>query len=380
LMSLNYRPLRYQLYLIPPMCALAALWMDSLISAFNTKRKSSTGILFWISFVVALMFLINYLITTLHRLSGKAIQLSSSLVISVIATLLLGGIYYWLFARSQVATKKVASSQSKTFATGHRVLIVLILLLASLVVNGWQYISWASLPTYSLNRSSVDLGRILSDEAVISGPYGPALVWDNKLKNIIHMFGVSKPDPQLFHTYPITHLALERGGNRDRAFQDYPEVMNKAKIVTTYWLRNIPVDIYRIGEWTGNLKTKGYPLSDFERVKLLIEGEKTDSALALLVDFVSRNPENYSGYHALAQIYYDRGEYKKALLSLEQAAEFNSTDFMVHQLMGAVYFTLASQTGQESNQLSGIEEWEMALRLFPQNVQLAEQLRQIKGY
>jgi 4-amino-4-deoxy-L-arabinose transferase-like glycosyltransferase len=380
LMSLNYRPLRYQLYLIPPMCALAALWLDSFISSFNTKRKSPTGILFWISFVVTLMFLINYLITTLYRLSGKAIQLGSSLVVSVIVSLLLGGIYYWLFARSQVATRTVSSSQSKTFATGHRVLIVLLLLSVSLVVHGWQFVSWASLPTYSLNRSSVDLGRILSDEAVVSGPYGPALVWDNKLKNIIHMFGVSKPDPQLFHTYPITHLALERGGNRDRAFQDYPEVMNKAKIVTTYWLRNIPVDIYRIGEWTGNPKTEGYSLSDFERVKLLIEAEQTDSALALLEDFVSRNPENYSGYHALAQIYYDRGEYKKALLSLEKAAEFNSTDFMVHQLLGAVYLTLANQTGQESHRLSAIEEWEEALRLFPQNVQLAEQLRQIKGY
>jgi 4-amino-4-deoxy-L-arabinose transferase-like glycosyltransferase len=380
LMSLNYRPLRYQLYLIPPMCALAGLWLDSLIRSFNTKREPPNGILFWISFVVAVAFLVNYAITTMYRLSAKPIQLASSLVISVIVTLVLGGIYYWLSARSPATAKAASSSQSKTMATGHRILLVLVLLLVSLVVNGWQYVSWASLPTYSLNRSSVDLGRILSDQAVISGPYGPALVWDNKLKNIIHMFGVSKPDPQLFHTYPITHLALERGGNRDRAFQDYPQVMNQAKIVATYWLRHIPVDIYRIGEHTGNPETTEYPLSDFERAKLLMEAEQTDLALALLEDFVSRHPENYSGHHALAQIHYDRGEYQRALLLLEKAAEFHPTDFVIHQLMGAVYFTLASQTGQESHRLSGIEEWEKALELFPQNSQLAEQLRQIKGY
>ncbi|KPL01262.1 MAG: hypothetical protein AMJ91_00420, partial [candidate division Zixibacteria bacterium SM23_73_3] len=64
LMALNYRPLRYQLYLIPPMCALAGIWLDSFISSFGMKRNSSMGILFWVVFVVATTFFINYVITT----------------------------------------------------------------------------------------------------------------------------------------------------------------------------------------------------------------------------------------------------------------------------------------------------------------------------
>ena len=225
----------------------------------------------------------------------------------------------------------------------------------------------------------MDLGKIVNEEAVISGPYGPGLVWDNKLKNVIHMFGVTKPDPQLFLTYPITHLALERGGNRDRAFKDYPEVMNKAKIVTTYWLRNVIVDIYRIAEWTGNPETNNYHLSDFEEAKMLIDQGDTNSAVASLEGFASLQPENISGYQTLAEIYYGLGEFEKSAISLERAAQFNPTDFFVHQQLGLVWLTLQNLTGEESYRLKAIGEWEKSLKLFPENANLAEQLHQIKG-
>ncbi|MCK4403799.1 MAG: glycosyltransferase family 39 protein [candidate division Zixibacteria bacterium] len=380
LMSLNYRPLRYQLYLIPPMCALAGLWLDSFLSSFGSKRNSSLGILFWVVFVIGVTFFVNYVITTYHILSLKQIQLSSSLGISFIITLFCGVLYYWRFARSRKVAKESKPKEFKLLSLGHRFLIMLVLILISLVVNGWQYLSWASSPTYSLNRSSVDLGKILSKEAVVSGPYGPALVWDNKLKNVIHMFGVTQPDPKLFHTYPITHLALERGGNRDRAFKDYSEVMREAKIVTTYWLRNIPVDIYRIGEWTGNPETEKYPLSDFEKAKMLMEVGETDSALVLLEEFVSRSPENFSVYRTLAEIYYEMKEFEKAALSLEQAAKFNPTDFSICQQLGLVYLNLMNQTGEDNYRLLAIDQWEKAIKLFPQNTNLAVELQRIKEY
>jgi hypothetical protein len=380
LMSLNYRPLRYQLYLIPPMCALAGLWLDSFLRSFGSKRSSSVGIMFWVFFVVATTFFINYVITTFHILSRKQIQLGSSLVISLVITLFFVVLFYWRFVKSKKMAKGGQTSDFRLLNLGQRFLIMLILILISLVVNGWQYLSWASSPTYSLNRSSVDLGKILSKEAVVSGPYGPALVWDNKLRNVIHMFGVTKPDPQLFRTYPITHLALERDGNRDRAFQDYPEVMREAKIVTTYWLRNIPVDIYRIGEWTDNPETEKYPLSDFEKAILLAEKGDADSAVALLEEFVLQNPQNFSGYLALTDIYYHLEDLENAAHSLEKAVQFNPTDFYARQQLGMIYLILGKQTLDDTYRLLAIEQWEKALKLFPQNTQLAVQLQRIRGY
>ncbi len=376
LMIMNYRPLRYQIYLIPPMCALAGMWLNSFIGSSGSKRVSLPGILFWIVFVVAGTFFANYVITTIYTLSRKQVQMGSSLPISLVITLLCAGLYYWRSSASAKASKSGVGSVN----IGFRLLIALVLVVISFVVNFGQYISWASSPMYSLNRSSLDLGKVLSKEAVVSGPYGPALVWDNQLEDVIHMFGVTQPDPQLFLTYPITHLALERGDNRDRAFQDYPQVMNNSKVVTTYWLRNIPVDVYRIAEHTGNQRTKDYPLSDFERARRLVDEGNPDSALVMLEQFVSRNPQNFSGHSALAEMYFNSGRFEESALALENAIKFNPTDFLAHQQLGAVYLNLRNQTEEDNYRLLAIDQWERALKIFPHNTKLAAQLQRTKGY
>jgi 4-amino-4-deoxy-L-arabinose transferase-like glycosyltransferase len=375
LMILNYKPLRYQIYLIPPMCALAGIWLDSFVNSSGSKKHVVPGILFWIAFLVAVTFFTNYVITMLHKLSQRQILLNTSLPISLVITLLGGSLFY---LRSVTANKR-AKTGNRSINMGSRLLIALAFLLVSFVINLWQYSSWAFSPTYSLNRASVDLGKILSKEAVVSGPYGPALVWDNDLRNVIHMFGVTQADPQLFLTYPITHLAVERNGNKDRAFKDYPEVMNKSSLITTYWLRNMPVEIYRIAEHTGNPLTKDYPLSDFERARLVADEGNADSALVMLENFVSQNPDNYSGYTDVTELYFNLGEYEKAALALKKAIQFNPTDFLIHQQLGAVYLNLGNQKRDDSYLLLAIEQWEEALKLFPQNTDLAAQLQRIKG-
>jgi tetratricopeptide (TPR) repeat protein len=375
LMILNYRPLRYQIYLIPPLAALAGLWLDRLVSP-ERARKASSGVLFWVVFLVAVTFVVNYVITTLYTLSRKQVSLGSSLPIALVVTIICGALYFWRLSALRKASREAAGPSP----AGLKLLLALFLILVAFVVNGWQYVSWASSPTYSLNRSSLDLGKLLSPEAVISGPYGPALVWDNRLRDLIHMFGVTQPDPRLFMTYPITHLALERGGNRDRAFKDYPEVMNQSPVVATYWLRNIPVDIYRIAEHTGNSRAEAYPLSDFEKAKLLLDQGNDDSALVMLEQFVSRNPDNYSGYVALAEMYFNLNDFEKSSQALERAIAFNPTDFLTRQQLGTVYLNLGQQTKQDSYRLLAIDQWERSLKLFPQNTKLAARLQSIKGY
>lgn len=380
LMILNYRPLRYQLYLIPPMCAMAGLWLDSFLSSFDSKGKRSPGIFFWIVFAVAATFCVNHVINTYYLLGEKPVPLLYTLLVSLAITLLLGVLYAWRLARSKARAKGDSAARPRRLSLGQRLLTVLALALISLTVNGLQYASWASNPTYSLYQSSLDLGEILNDQAVVSGPYGPALAWDNQLKNLIHMFGVTKPDPELFLTYPITHLALERGKNQERAFQDYPQVMNRAKVVVTYWLRNIPVDIYRIGEWTGNPETERYQLSDFEKAKSLKEAGKGDSALVVLEKFVSEHPNSFSGYQALAELYFNIPQLEKSISSLRRAAGFHPTDFVIRQQLGSVYMVMASVTGDDSYRSMGIDQWEKSLELFPGNAQLAEELERVKGY
>jgi 4-amino-4-deoxy-L-arabinose transferase-like glycosyltransferase len=376
-MSLNYRPLRYHLYLIPPMCALAGLWLDSFLKSPVLKKNFRPGILFWVFFVLSVIFFSNYVFVTVYTLiTEKQLLLIYSLGISLVITLLLSLFLYLRFVKSTTKAK----FRSDFLQPGLRWLVMLILLVIALGVNVGQFIPWAASPKYSLNRASVDLGKILGRDAVVSGPYGPALVWDNRLKDVIHMFGVAKVDPQLFLTYPITHLALEMGGNLDRANQDYPEVMKKAHKITTYWIRNIPVEIYRIAEYTGNPNTQAYRLSDFEKGKMLADEGKVDSALVFLEKFETEQPENLSGHQSLAEIYFGLDDLSGAETELKKAMAFHPTDFFVYQQLGQVYMTLNEKTGEDIYISKAINAWERSVELCPENLNLASQLRELRGY
>lgn len=247
--------------------------------------------------------------------------------------------------------------------------------------NCKQYLAFGRNVQYSFLRASEDLGQILDSEAVISGPYAQTLTMDNRLKLVLRMFGGWPMDPELFQKYPLTHLAVEpKGGHREQALKDYPQVMMNAKPVATYYLRNFPVQILRVVESSGNPKAENYRLSDFEKAKLLIEEGQVDSGVVMLNQFVSQHPQNFSGYITLAEIYYDRKDFEKAALFLKKASRFDPTNFFTHQFLGAVYLNLYSQERDDAYMLLAIEEWEEALKLFPQNPGLAAQLKKIRGY
>ena len=188
-------------------------------------------------------------------------------------------------------------------------------------------------------------------------------------------------DSLLFKRYPITHLALEsRGGNKERAFKDYPEVMKDAKVVTSYILRGMPVEIYRIKEHTGNPQAESYQLTDFEKAKILMEENKTDSALVLLKRFNLENPQNLSAHLVLSDIFSQNQYYKEAISELEKAIEFDKRNDILHYYLGYRYFQLSDLEKNKLYWEQGVKAWERSLQLNPRNSQLAQQLRRVKGY
>lgn len=370
----NYRPLRYQLLLVFPLCILAAFGLDEFLIKKDSSKRGKVSFLFYpISFIL-ITFGMFHLFSFYLKIKQSLGSYPSVLGISIFLSGVINFVLYLILSRKGKG-KKVDSKR-----TNIKELLVFIALLLFLFIQLSQFIAWAKNPEYSLYKSSVDLGSILNPDAVVSGPYCSALTIDNRLPNVIHMFGADKPDPLLFKKFPITHLAMERGINKKKAFEDYPQVMKNAKVVTTYWIKNMPVDIYRVSETSGNPKTQNYKLSNFEEAKLLLEQGQVDSAIVRLNQFVSRSPQNFSGYRALAEIYYDRKDFQKTASFLEKASKFDPTDFVTHQFLGAVYLNLYDQKRDDTYRLQAIEEWEKALKLFPQNDKLAAQLQNIKGY
>jgi 4-amino-4-deoxy-L-arabinose transferase-like glycosyltransferase len=370
LMPWNYRPLRYQVLLIPPMCALAAFCLIDFLNPSQARKKPKRSVWFWVFSIPVASFLTFHIISFFLKLFGWTAQLSSIIVPSVFLSFPLAYVFHeakrWKPSLRMKARKRIIVAEA--------VLLVVI-------VNGAQFWGFGRNMQYSLLHSSQDLAQILSKEAVISGPYSQALIMENELKLVSRMFHPGDDDPDFFLRHPITHLALEaEGGQRQQAFTDYPEVLRNAKLVTTYHLRNFPVHILRVAESSGNPDAKKYKLSDFEKAKLLIEEDQIDSAIVAFDQFVSNHPDNLSGYMTLAEIYYDKQEYDKASLYLERASAFDPTNSFAHEVLGTVYSKQYDQKKGYKYRIWAIEEWEKALKLQPQNIRLIAQLEEIRGH
>jgi 4-amino-4-deoxy-L-arabinose transferase-like glycosyltransferase len=370
LMPWNYRPLRYQILVIPPLCALAAFSLLDFLNPPESPKKDKISLWFWIFSIPTASFLIFHTMSFFLKIFQRTAQLNLIIVLSFFFSLPLTYIFYRMKRR-----------KSSWLGRSYKIIMVAVVVLLILWVGGGQFVGFARTIQYSFLSASLDLGQILSSEAVVSGPYAQTLTMDNKLKLVLHMFAGWPADPELFEKYPITHLAMEvEGGQMEQALKDYPQVMMNAKPVTTYFLRDFAVQILRVSESSGNPKTQNYQLSDFEKAKLLLEDGQVDSALTGLNQFVEQHPNNCSGYRTLAEIHYDRKDFEKAALFLQEASKFDPTDFFTHYFLGAVYLKLYDQKNDDTYQLLAIKEWERALELFPQNDKLAAQLKNIRGY
>lgn len=372
LMPWNYRPLRYQLLIIPPICALAGIVLSKFLHPETGNKKEKLNWVYWIFFIPIFTIMIFHLGTFYLRLFGKTGSFDSLVTFSVLLAIALMIGWHIFLKNKTLYFKNISGLKS----IGVVVIVVLILL-----INIGPYLSWAKTHQNSLIRTSQDLGKILSRGAVISGPYASTLTQDNNLGFCFHMFGVVRVDTLLFQRYPITHLALERrGGNRERAFKDYPEVMKDARVVTSYLLRGMPVDIFRIKEHTKNPQAESYRLSDFEKAKILIEEEKTDSAIVLLTKFNRENPQNFSAHLVLSDIFSRNQDYREAISEVEKAIEFDRRNDILHYYLGYLYFQLSDLEKNKLYWERGVRAWEKSLQLNPQNVQLKKQLSEVKGY
>jgi hypothetical protein len=406
LMIWNYRPLRYQVLLIPPICALAAFCLSDFLNRSQARQTTKTSAFFWIFSVPLASLLIFHTISFFLKITPDFANLDSIIIIWLssiplapflifysIAIFFLLKIFpnvpsmnlvllisFFLSFPLTYVFYRVKKAETSPAKQSYRMVMAAVLVFFVVFLNGGQFLAFARNTQYSFLRSSEDLGRILSPEAVISGPYSPTLALENKLRLLMHMFLPGFEDPGFFLKHPVTHLALEaERGQRKRAFMDYPEVMKGARVVTTYYLRNFPVQILRVAETSPNPETGSYRLSDFEKAKLLKEAGQIDSAVVVLNQFVSENPKNLSGYVALAQIYHDKRDFGKAASFLRKAAGFDPTNSLLHQFSGDVYLNLYNQTKDDTYKSLVIEEWERALRLFPENTELRARLKKIRG-
>lgn len=356
LMIWNYRPMRYQLILLYPLCASMAIIFSMLLRKVKILTvESITFNSFYILLpIYGALFFHSYAFYATIK-NGHYTALNSYFLIWVGALSLSLLVYLILKLYNQKIIPRIPYFGQA----------VVVFILVSMVYLNWnQYNLWKDHATFTTLDNSRDLNMILNRDAVITGPYSSTLTIETELKTVIHMFGVTNPDPDFFKNLPITHLLIDNS-NEKRAFQDYPEMMKASTHILSYHIANKKVRLYRISGNTGNPIADSYQPSKFEQ--LVEEYNNVNSKInnQLAIDFLKEHPDNITCYTFLAEVAERDNMFDLAESMFKKAVEFSPTSYNITGRLAKFYHDRFNQTKLSEYKEKSLHYYDMAIWVAP---------------
>ncbi len=350
LMPLNYSPLRYALLVIPPMIILGMALFDKFFDAKSISIEKigrvQTAILifaFWMALFhsVANIFFLQAIPRPIRALTWATLP---------------GSIVLAFAARYFMARRRVAiSRRALTVVLG-------VLISFSAVFNSYQfYRKHVREHNFNIAEANLDLQHILGPGAVISGPYAPTLTVDTNLKTFIHLFGVAKVDSTLFDRYPITHVASDYS-NWAEAVKNYP-ALERLQPTTTYWIRDLDVQIFNISKVFNNTRAHAYQETEFERAVIHNRNGQYDSAAILALRFYQTHPESKSAGLLLGEILWKLGRYNEVFTLITSLANRFPTDFNIQLQCGRFLQIYAAMKNDASLRSLAHQYYDQAVRV-----------------
>jgi hypothetical protein len=122
-----------------------------------------------------------------------------------------------------------------------------VLLIIFSVINGRQYVRWATHPQYVVRDVSKELGRRL-DNAFLAGLATPELCMENTHQALYvweNFFNYHNP----FEQHAVTHLFLAEFNKEVQYYQrKFPEIFSRATLLKTYMIRGSKYYLYALNE------------------------------------------------------------------------------------------------------------------------------------
>ncbi len=199
---LNYRPLRYYLFLLPPMSVFASLALIKLYSGclyLIEKRSRIKNMVNWLWLVFlnyGFMYTIFYSLFNELNGIGRSVVLSISVALSFNQIL----IFKYLIKRSVFA--RVCLSK-----TGKICAVLAVIFFIG--IDAQKYLHWVLHPHYTMVETSSNLGEILKP-TTIAGPWAVALSLENKHKVLRIIPGFINDNISDFKRYGVTNFVLEQ--------------------------------------------------------------------------------------------------------------------------------------------------------------------------
>ncbi len=327
----NYRPIRYEMYLVLPMMALAALFLRDI--AYGEIEMSSNRILF----AVIPMSLIGFhvLFNVTHAGQNRVLPFWQLFIYAFVIGVLISAAFFYIL-------KVIKKLDSKI-----RIIGVLIIIALSLSFDVSYFVNWAQKLTYAIDYTNRNIDDQLGDQAVLMGPYAQTLTLNTSKKAEIFYFGAYPKNDSLFARIPATHVLYEvgAGGNKsgnEAKFAEYYSKVNAGSIqIDSYLIGRYYVSLFNVSGGTDNPTAQNYKMTDFERGMYYYGKNDFDSALIYLNLAETRgNLKRASLYKG--NVYYRQGQY--AFAKTEYAKGL--TDDCYDPKFWALYSISAKQMGE----------------------------------
>ncbi len=358
LMFPNYRPLRYQIFLILPIAGIIAISLSSKLENIKKVKLSRPRLV--LLFYIGFFFIFQFVIIGMIGLQSSALT-SKEILISIIIAV--GFTIVCFMFRDKVL--KIIH---------HKSILLTVFLLASVCYQYYWSYNWFKDGTYTFQTAGKELQQNLGENAVVAGPYSQSLTADNNLKSFIYMFGMSSKDQTLFNKIPFTHLAMD-ASNLNVAIAVYPELKISSE-VAKYWVRDVEVSILRIDREEMGLRPVSYILSDYEKAIDFLTRSELDSTYYYLARFIKKYPDNRSALTLMPEVMIMRGLTDKGFAQIQKVMQLFPDDFSIFLKCGFLYYRAYMITGLEPYRIESDKAFDKAIKLNPY---IEEQIPYIKA-
>ncbi|MCP4703801.1 MAG: hypothetical protein GY865_04250, partial [candidate division Zixibacteria bacterium] len=327
LMPFYYRPIRYALFLFIPGAAICGFALNYVI--FNKIKLSlhnryiSLPLLFFFLWYISTQVFIFFAPFGQKSIVGvKAMPMTA------------------LFALAVVAILFFAFFKKRSYITGKWPAIIFGFIILAICLNQGQYFYKGLTESGQLLKQyNNEFAQMIDKDAVLTGPYAPALSIENDLKSVIYVFGLANIEKNLFERFPITHIVSDRH-NWQRAIKDFPFLKSSLLVVQTV-IRNQVISLYRI-------PTAKVPGTYFETAQNYFRRDIFDSALVHFQKFSKQHPENLLGQIHLVLALSANGEIEKSRQIMNQLLAEHPDNYMLHGFCVGYYKRLSAVTGDNS--------------------------------
>jgi len=347
LMFPNYRPLRYQLFLLLPIAGIISVALSSKLADFRKVKLSRPR--WFLLIYIGCFFIFQFVIIGMISSESSAFS-PGEILISIIISFGLTIICY------------IFRDRFLKIIHYKNILLIIFLLISVSYQYYWNY-KWFKNGTYTFQTAGLELRQNLGEEAIIVGPYSQSLTTDNDLKSFIYMFGMAYKDSLLFKKFPFTHLAMD-ANNLRLADLIYPGLIISSE-VAKYWIRDVEVSIRRIDRAAMGLKTVSYQLSDYEKAIGFIVQAEVDSTYYYLDRFTKQYPDNRSALMLMPEVLIMMGQIDQAFAQIKNIMKKYSDDFSVFLKCGFFYYRAHLITRSESYKIQSDNAFNRAIELNP---------------